>query len=78
MSDGAPIDDGTYSQNGGNYLERHLHAVIGAIEEACIVHSAALGVDHTLSDYHRHSAVWRAEEGQDGISLAWRLVIGDV
>ena len=51
MSDGAPIDDSTYSQNGGSYLERRLHAVIGAIEEAGIVHLAALGVDHTLNDY---------------------------
>ena len=77
VSDGAPIDDSTYSQNGVHYLERHLHGVIGAIEEAGVVHLAALGLNYSLSGFYRHSAVWRAEEGQDGITLAWRLILGD-
>jgi hypothetical protein len=28
ISDGAPVDDSTLSTNPGNYLERHLRAVI--------------------------------------------------
>jgi cobalamin biosynthesis protein CobT len=32
ISDGAPVDDSTLSVNPGNYLERHLRAVIEEIE----------------------------------------------
>jgi cobaltochelatase CobT len=32
ISDGAPVDDSTLSVNPGNYLERHLRAVIDQIE----------------------------------------------
>jgi cobaltochelatase CobT len=32
ISDGAPVDDSTLSVNPGNYLERHLRAVIDLIE----------------------------------------------
>ena len=34
ISDGAPVDDSTLSVNPGNYLERHLRAVIELIEDA--------------------------------------------
>ncbi len=33
ISDGAPVDDSTLSVNPGNYLERHLRAVIELIEK---------------------------------------------
>lgn len=77
VSDGVPMDDSTCSENPGNYLERHLREVIGAIEGAGVVHLAALGMDFTLDRFYRHSGVWFAEEGQDGFALAWRLIIGD-
>jgi cobaltochelatase CobT len=77
VSDGVPMDDSTCSENPSNYLERHLHEVIGAIEGAGVVHLAALGMDFTLDRFYRHSGVWFAEEGQDGFALAWRLITGD-
>lgn len=74
VTDGAPVDDSTLSVNPGDYLARHLREVIAAIDEAGHVHLAALGVDHQPGTFYRHSAIWRAEQGRDGLSLAWRLI----
>lgn len=75
VTDGAPVDDSTLSENERDYLERHLRDVITAIEEAGQVHLAALGIGSEPDTYYRRSAVWRAEEVRDGFSLAWGLVI---
>lgn len=75
VTDGAPVDDSTLSVNPGDYLTRHLRDVIAAIEQEGRVHLAALGVDHEPGTLYRHFAVWRAEEGRDGLSLAWRLIV---
>src|SRR3546814_9086149 len=50
ISDGAPVDDSTLSVNPGNYLERHLRAVIGYIETRSSVELLAIGIrseEHT-------------------------------
>src|SRR5204862_6399326 len=46
ISDGAPVDDSTLSVNPGNYLERHLRAVIELIETRSPVELLAIGIGH--------------------------------
>ncbi|MEX0406400.1 cobaltochelatase subunit CobT [Aquibium sp. LZ166] len=53
ISDGAPVDDSTLSVNPGNYLERHLRAVIDLIETRSPVELIAIGIGHDVTRYYR-------------------------
>lgn len=53
ISDGAPVDDSTLSVNSGNYLERHLRAVIEKIENLSPVELIAIGIGHDVNRYYR-------------------------
>ncbi len=53
ISDGAPVDDSTLSVNPGNYLERHLRAVIEEIETRSPVELLAIGIGHDVTRYYR-------------------------
>ena len=53
ISDGAPVDDSTLSVNPGNYLERHLRAVIEQIEMRSPVELLAIGIGHDVTRYYR-------------------------
>lgn len=53
ISDGAPVDDSTLSVNSGNYLERHLRAVIEEIETRSTVELLAIGIGHDVTRYYR-------------------------
>lgn len=53
ISDGAPVDDSTLSVNPGNYLERHLRAVIEQIENRSPVELLAIGIGHDVTRYYR-------------------------
>ena len=53
ISDGAPVDDSTLSVNPGNYLERHLRAVIDQIEMRSPVELLAIGIGHDVTRYYR-------------------------
>ena len=55
ISDGAPVDDSTLSVNSGHYLERHLRAVIGEIEQASPVELIAVGIGHDVTRYYRRA-----------------------
>jgi cobaltochelatase CobT len=55
ISDGAPVDDSTLSVNPGNYLERHLRAVIELIEERSPVELIAIGIGHDVTRYYRRA-----------------------
>jgi cobaltochelatase CobT len=55
ISDGAPVDDSTLSVNSGHYLERHLRAVIGEIEQASPVELIAIGIGHDVTRYYRRA-----------------------
>src|SRR5690606_31002123 len=46
ISDGAPVDHSTLSVKPGNYLERHLRAVIEQIESRSPVELLAIGIGH--------------------------------
>lgn len=52
ISDGAPVDDSTLSVNPGNYLERHLRAVIEQIETRSPVELLAIGIGHDVTRYY--------------------------
>lgn len=55
ISDGAPVDDSTLSVNPGNYLERHLRAVIEQIETGSPVELLAIGIGHDVTRYYRRA-----------------------
>jgi cobaltochelatase CobT len=55
ISDGAPVDDSTLSVNPGNYLERHLRAVIESIETRSPVEVIAIGIGHDVTRYYRRA-----------------------
>ncbi|MBP1852191.1 cobaltochelatase subunit CobT [Rhizobium halophytocola] len=55
ISDGAPVDDSTLSVNPGNYLERHLRAVIENIEQRSPVELLAIGIGHDVTRYYRRA-----------------------
>jgi len=55
ISDGAPVDDSTLSVNAGNYLERHLRAVIEEIETRSPVELIAIGIGHDVTRYYRRA-----------------------
>ncbi len=63
ISDGAPVDDSTLSVNPGNYLERHLRAVIELIEAKSPVELLAIGIGHDVTRYYsRAVTIVDAEE----------------
>ncbi|WP_062204093.1 cobaltochelatase subunit CobT [Aureimonas sp. AU12] len=63
ISDGAPVDDSTLSVNPGNYLERHLRAVIEEIETRSPVELLAIGIGHDVTRYYRRAVtITDAEE----------------
>ncbi|WP_274627624.1 cobaltochelatase subunit CobT [Arvimicrobium flavum] len=55
ISDGAPVDDSTLSVNPGNYLERHLRAVIDLIETRSPVELLAIGIGHDVTRYYQRA-----------------------
>jgi cobaltochelatase CobT len=55
ISDGAPVDDSTLSVNSGNYLEKHLRAVIEMIERGHAVELLAIGIGHDVTRYYRRA-----------------------
>ena len=55
ISDGAPVDDSTLSVNSGNYLEKHLRAVIEDIETRSPVELIAIGIGHDVTRYYRRA-----------------------
>lgn len=55
ISDGAPVDDSTLSVNPGNYLERHLRAVIEQIETRSPIELLAIGIGHDVTRYYRRA-----------------------
>jgi cobaltochelatase CobT len=55
ISDGAPVDDSTLSVNPGNYLERHLRAVISEIENRSPIELIAIGIGHDVTRYYKRA-----------------------
>jgi len=49
ISDGAPVDDATQSQNKSGMLEGHLRMVIDKIENRSSVELVAIGIGHDVT-----------------------------
>jgi cobaltochelatase CobT subunit len=58
FSDGAPVDDSTLSTNPGDFLEKHLRAVVAELSKELTLY--AVGIGHDVSRYYPNSLV--AEE----------------
>lgn len=55
ISDGAPVDDSTLSNNQGNYLDKHLRQVIAQVEQDRSIELLAVGIGHDVTRYYRHA-----------------------
>jgi cobaltochelatase CobT len=69
ISDGAPVDDSTLSANPGNYLERHLRAVIHWIESRSPVEVIAIGIGHDVTRYYRRAVTITDAEQLGGVMV---------
>jgi cobaltochelatase CobT len=69
ISDGAPVDDSTLSANPGNYLERHLRAVIHWIEMRSPVELIAIGIGHDVTRYYRRAVTITDAEQLGGVMV---------
>lgn len=70
VSDGAPVDDATLSTNPGNYLEKHLRDVIGAIETKSSVELIAIGIGHDVTRYYRRAVTLLDAEDLGGTIMS--------
>jgi cobaltochelatase CobT len=70
ISDGAPVDDSTLSANPGNYLERHLRAMIGWIEQASPVELIAIGIGHDVTRYYKRAVTIVDAEQLGGVMIS--------
>lgn len=55
ISDGAPVDDTTQSQNKSGYLENHLRDVIADIERKSNVQLLAIGIGHDVTRWYKRA-----------------------
>ncbi|MDE3016925.1 MAG: cobaltochelatase subunit CobT [Pseudomonadota bacterium] len=74
ISDGAPVDDGTLSANGGNYLDWHLREVIERIETETPIELVAIGIGHDVTRYYKR-AVKIADIDKLGETMTEQLVM---
>jgi len=55
ISDGAPVDDTTQSQNKSGYLENHLREVIADIEHRSNIQLLAIGIGHDVTRWYKRA-----------------------
>jgi cobaltochelatase CobT len=55
ISDGAPVDDSTLTQNGPSILWRHVKQVIGRIETEKALFLGAIGINYQVSGFYSNS-----------------------
>ncbi len=55
ISDGAPVDDATQSQNPSGLLENHLRMVIDKIENRSEVELVAIGIGHDVTRWYKRA-----------------------
>ncbi|GBR70822.1 cobaltochelatase CobT-related protein [Gluconobacter kanchanaburiensis] len=70
ISDGAPVDDSTFSANPHNYLEDHLRQVIARIEADRGTELLAIGIGHDVTRYYRNSVTITSAEDLGGTMMA--------
>ncbi|MDV6330042.1 cobaltochelatase CobT-related protein [Asticcacaulis sp. 201] len=77
ISDGAPVDDSTLMENGGDYLSRHLASVVKEIEAEGRIRLSAIGISHDVTSYYSDGVVIKDPEelGSTLISKTAELLI---
>ncbi|EHH68536.1 cobaltochelatase CobT-related protein [Gluconobacter morbifer] len=70
ISDGAPVDDSTFSANAHNYLEDHLRQIIAMIENDRKTELLAIGIGHDVTRYYRNSVTISSVEDLGGTMMA--------
>ena len=55
ISDGAPVDDSTMTNNSGNILELHLRKIIDLIETRSKIELLAVGIGHDVTRFYRRA-----------------------
>lgn len=73
ISDGAPVDDSTLSVNPANFLDAHLHKVIGDLENNSGIELAAIGIGHDVTRYYSR-AVTIVDAEQLGGAMTQQLI----
>lgn len=66
ISDGAPVDDSSLSENSSGYLDKHLREVIADIEGKSEVELLAIGIGHNVNDYYSHAVTLKNVEELGG------------
>lgn len=79
VSDGAPADDSTLTENGADYLGRHLREVVPRLRASRKIEVAAVGIgDHVDHIYGTSPAIESPDDlGKALIQLLQRLLTGD-
>jgi cobaltochelatase CobT len=79
LSDGAPVDDATLMANDLGYLDRHLRAVIQAIEAAGDIRIVSIGIGFDTSRYYATPTMITTPEdlGKTLIGALEAAIIGD-
>jgi cobaltochelatase CobT len=72
LSDGAPVDDATLSNNSTSYLENHLRRVIQYIEQRSPVELLAIGIGHDVTRYYQR-AITIQDASQLGLAMVDKL-----
>ncbi len=67
ISDGAPVDDATQSQNKSGLLESHLRMVIDKIENRSEVELVAIGIGHDVTRWYRRAVTIMDVEQLGGV-----------
>ena len=67
ISDGAPVDDATQSQNKSGLLENHLRMVIDKIENRSEVELVAIGIGHDVTRWYRRAVTIMDVEQLGGV-----------
>jgi cobaltochelatase CobT len=62
VSDGAPVDDSTLTENGAEYLENHLRHVIHKIDQAGDIALSAIGIAYAVDGYYPRSVVVKSPD----------------
>ena len=75
VSDGAPVDDSTLTDNDSSFLWRHLEKVVGDCLERGEIGLGAVGIDHRVDSLYPVSRVVGAEDplGQAIVDVALEL-----
>jgi cobaltochelatase CobT len=72
ISDGAPVDDSTLTQNGPSFLYRHVTETISRIQTESSIRLCGIGINHSVGEWYESSA--RVDDGKSLVNAVLRLI----